>query len=136
MVFMEWDDKFVTGISVIDKQHKKLVEQINILHSAMHERKGKEVYGKILEELHAYTNYHFKTEEKAFERYMYSNADDHKKKHNDLIKQLDEIMVQYKNGSLLLSINLLDFLNKWISEHILKDDMKYVPELKGKEISE
>jgi hemerythrin-like metal-binding protein len=136
MAFMEWTDKLSTGISLIDEQHKKLVAQINILHSAMHERKGKEACGKILEELRAYTDYQFKTEEKAFERYGYSGREDHKKKHDDLVKQLDGIMEQQKSGSLMLSINLLDFLNAWISEHILKDDMKYVPELTGKEISE
>lgn len=57
---------------MIDDQHKKLIEQINILHSAMREGKAKEVVGAILEELRAYTKYHFSNEEKAFERYNYS----------------------------------------------------------------
>lgn len=135
MAFMEWNEKLSTGIREIDKQHEKLVEQINVLHSAMRERKAKEVLGKILEELKAYTKYHFSTEEKAFERYNFSDKISHTKKHNDLIKQLDEIIDQYKAGSLAISINLLDFLHKWVSEHIQKDDMKYAPELRGKEIT-
>jgi hemerythrin-like metal-binding protein len=134
MAFMEWNEKLSTGIKEIDNQHKKLVEQINVLHSAMREGKAKEVLGKILDELKAYTKYHFSTEEKAFEKYNFLEKASHTKKHNDLIKQLDGIIDQYKAGSLTLSINLLDFLNKWISEHILKDDMKYAPVLRGKEI--
>lgn len=135
MAFMEWNEKLSTGIKEIDIQHKKLVEQINVLHSAMRERKAKEVLGKILEELKAYTKYHFSTEEKAFERYDYSERVLHTQKHNDLIKQLDGIMDQHEAGSMMISINLLDFLNKWICEHIKKDDMRYVPDLRGKEIS-
>jgi hemerythrin-like metal-binding protein len=131
---MEWSAKLSTGIKEIDDQHKKLIEQINILHSAMREGKAKEVLGKILEELKAYTKYHFSTEEKAFERYNYSEKAAHTQKHNALIKRLDEIAEQYKTGSMTISINLLDFLNKWVSEHIQRDDMKYVPELSGKEI--
>ena len=134
MVFMEWNEKLATGIVEIDNQHKKLVEQINVLHTAMHEKKTKEVLGKVLEELKAYTSYHFATEEKAFEKYNYLDKDAHIKKHNDLIRQLDEIIKQFNSGTLLLSITLLDFLTKWISEHILIDDLKYVPALKGKEI--
>lgn len=135
MAFMEWNEKLSTGINEIDNQHKKLIEQINILHSAMRERKAKDVMGKILEELKAYTKYHFSTEEKAFEKYNYLEKISHTHKHNDLIKQLDGIMDQYKAGSMMISISLLDFLNKWVSEHIQKDDMKYVPDLRGKEIS-
>ncbi len=135
MAFMEWNEQLSTGIKEIDDQHKKLIDQINILHSAMHERKAKDVMGKILEELKAYTKYHFTTEEKSFEKYNYSEKILHTKKHNELIKQLDEIMEQYNAGSMTISIPLLNFLNKWISEHIQKDDMKYVPDLRGKEIS-
>ena len=72
MAFIEWSEKLSIGIKVIDDQHKKLIEQINILHSAMREGKAKEVVGAILEELRAYTKYHFSNEEKAFERYNYS----------------------------------------------------------------
>ena len=42
MAFIEWSEKLSIGIKVIDDQHK-LIEQINILHSAMREGKAKEV---------------------------------------------------------------------------------------------
>lgn len=134
MAFMEWSEKLSIGIKVIDDQHKKLIEQINILHSAMREGKSKEVMGPILEELRAYTKYHFSNEEIAFERYNYSGKMSHIQKHNGFIKRLGEIADQYDSGSMTISINLLDFLNKWISEHIQREDRKYVPELSGKEI--
>jgi hemerythrin-like metal-binding protein len=136
MAFIDWNDKLATGIGVIDGQHKKLIGLINDLHSAMRERKGREAYGPILLELADYTRYHFGTEEKAFAKYGYSGAEDHVEKHQDLVRQLGEIEEQFKQGSLMVSVKLLDFLNDWITEHIMRDDMKYVPELRGKEIAE
>jgi len=135
MAYMNWDKNLETGLTVIDKQHKKLIEQINILHTAMHQGKSKDVIENILNELKDYTKYHFSTEEKAFNKYNYKNKLIHARKHHELIKQLDEIS-QYKTGSSLLSIDLLNFLNKWVKEHILQEDMKYIPELEGKEIAE
>jgi hemerythrin len=134
MAYIVWSEKFSIGIKEIDDQHKKLIEQINILHSAMREGKAKEVMGNILNELKAYTKYHFSNEEKAFEKYNYSEKYSHIQKHNGFVKRLGEITDQYNSGSLVISINLLDFLNKWVSEHIQKEDRKYVPELRGKEI--
>lgn len=134
MAFIEWSEKLSIGIKVVDDQHKKLIEQINILHSAMREGKAKEVVGNILEELRAYTKYHFSNEQKAFEKYNYSEKASHIQKHNGFVKRLDEITEQHKAGSMAISINLLDFLNKWITEHIQREDRKYVPELSGKEI--
>ncbi len=35
MAFIEWSEKFLTGVKEADEQHKKLVEVINELYNAM-----------------------------------------------------------------------------------------------------
>lgn len=130
MAFFDWNGKLETGIAIIDEQHKKLVSLVNELHEAMRNRKAKDVVARILRELGDYTNYHFSVEEKAFEKYGYPQKVEHEKLHADLIAQLGELTRKHAKGELAISIDVLDFLTQWVTNHIMKEDMKYVPFLK------
>jgi hemerythrin-like metal-binding protein len=132
MAFVDWASELETGIEEIDAQHKMLVSLINELHEAMHKGKGKEAVGHVLEELKQYTQYHFGTEEKAFEKYSYPQAREHKKEHDALVLQLDELVAKQAKGDMLISIEVLNFLTTRLKGHILKEDMLYVALLKGK----
>jgi len=134
MAFYDWNSELATDITKIDEQHKKLISIVNELHDALGKGKSKEVIGKLLNELAAYTDYHFKTEERAFDKYGYENADIHKKSHNDLIKQLSDLIRKYETGSLAVGAETLNFLINWVKNHIMKEDRLYVPLLKNKEI--
>jgi hemerythrin-like metal-binding protein len=134
MVLFDWNETYQTKIPTIDQQHKKLIDLINELNEAMRVGKGKEVTDKILKELTEYTVYHFGFEEKAFEKYDYLKKEEHKKEHQDLIKQLNDIIDKYKRNEIGINITVLDFLSNWIKVHIVKEDMLYVPYLTGKEL--
>ncbi len=59
MALFNWSEEYSVNVNGLDNQHKKLVDLINELHSAMKEGKSKEVLGKIIEELISYTKFHF-----------------------------------------------------------------------------
>ena len=126
----------MTGIAAIDNQHKKLVGFVNELHDAMKKRQAKEIIEKLLDELVKYTEYHFSTEEKAFAEYGYADRLEHSKKHDEFIGTVNAFALRHKKSEIALSIDILDFLVGWVKNHILLDDMKYVPALKGKRIEE
>lgn len=132
MAIFEWNENLRTGIETIDAQHKKLVALVNELHEAMRNRKGREVLGHVIEELRNYTGYHFSTEERAFERYGYPQAAEHKQRHADLVRQLEELAGRHERGEITLSISTLEFLIEWVTTHIMKADMAYVPFLKDR----
>jgi hemerythrin len=134
MLLIEWSEKLETGIGKIDEQHKKLVDRVNELNEAMRKGRGKEVVAPILDELKRYTDYHFGTEERAFEEYRYPQREAHKRQHADLVAKLDDLIAKNKSNTFMISVDVLDFLKAWLSNHILKEDMEYVPHLKGKEI--
>ena len=46
--FVEWSDALSVGIEEIDEQHKVLVELVNRMHQAIHERHGSDVVKGIL----------------------------------------------------------------------------------------
>ena len=88
MAFIDWDDSFSVKVKEIDAQHKRLVDMLNELYDAMRQGKGKEVLGKIIGGLIEYTDVHFKTEEKYFDKFGYPETEAHKKEHSDFVQKV------------------------------------------------
>ncbi|BDU51151.1 bacteriohemerythrin [Haliovirga abyssi] len=122
--FMEWTPAISTGVRIFDEEHKVLIRLINDLNDAMLEGKSKSVMGDILKELADYTVTHFSHEEEYFEKYDYPNREAHKKIHRQFVAKVEEAYKQFQNGDLTLSKDLMDFLNKWLVEHIVGTDKK------------
>ena len=125
MDFVVWNDKFSVKVSSIDEQHKKLVAVINELYNAMKAGKTKDQMGKILEALVDYTKYHFSYEEKLMESAGYKDIVDHKKQHVAFVQKISETVENYKNGKLIMSIEICNFLQDWLIHHIQGTDQKY-----------
>ncbi|WP_272701336.1 bacteriohemerythrin [Desulfovibrio sp. Fe33] len=125
-----WDDSIATGIDLIDDQHKELVKLINRLNSAMLQGKGKAMIGETLEELRRYTSFHFNQEETLFEKYGYSETEEHKSVHGKLLGQVSEFIDKFDSGQTGMSRDLFYFLKDWLVNHIQGVDKRYVPHLK------
>lgn len=125
MSIIKWSDDYSVGVKQIDDQHKKLVELINRLFDAMSLGKGREVMASVFEELRKYTTNHFYTEEKLMVVYGYSEYENHKKKHEDLLNQVNELKSKFDNGDMRITLEVIDFLKAWLINHIQKEDQQY-----------
>jgi hemerythrin len=135
MPFFAWNSTLEVGIKLVDTQHKVLVDLINRLHDAMKEGRGKEVLGPILAELVTYTNTHFKAEEELMVKSKYPDFAAHKKIHDDLKQQVQDLQKKFESGNTLMTIDVMTFLKDWLSKHIQGIDKKYVPQMKQQGIS-
>ena len=122
-----WSDTYSVKIGIIDMQHKNLVNMINDLHQAMMTRTGKEHLGKILSNLIKYTQAHFKTEEGIMESHQYPEYENHKLMHERLTKTVLDFQGKFRRNEIGLTIEVMDFLKNWLSNHILGVDKKYAP---------
>ncbi|MBF0343128.1 MAG: hemerythrin family protein [Nitrospirae bacterium] len=122
MAFIDWSSKIAVNVTEIDKQHKKLVDIVNELYSAMTGGKGAAVMGKVLTELIDYTKYHFATEEKMIVQYKYSDNNTHKSEHDKLTKQVLDLKKQFDEGKMVVTVEVMNFLKNWLGEHILNKD--------------
>ncbi len=124
MVIFKWDDSYSVGIAQVDEQHKVLVDLVNRLDQAVSTGHDEAALRKILGELLDYTRYHFSTEENL----MLSSGQNplhyrkHKSEHDDFIQRVKEFSGQLRGSSTGLSEPLLDFLIKWLVDHILGSD--------------
>jgi hemerythrin len=132
MALMTWDESFSVGVADLDEQHKKLVGMLNSLNDAMMTGKSKDVLQGLLTELIGYTASHFGSEEKLFAKYEYLETSMHMYEHKKFVQKVLEFEKGFKEGKLMLSIEVRDFLRDWLVKHIMGTDKKYGPFLNSK----
>jgi len=126
MPLIEWTAELSVGIESIDEQHKKLVNMINALNDAMLTNSSNELLGKIFTGLEAYTQKHFSYEENMFAEYGYTDSEEHKRQHNELIAQVVELKEKFiENPQGTMSADLMLFLKRWLTNHIMRTDKEY-----------
>lgn len=122
---MKWSDDLSVQVSEIDMQHQRLIELINKLHEAMLQKQAKQVVSQIIDELAAYTVYHFQTEEKYMQKFSYAGFMSHKHEHGSFVDKVDSFQKEYEGGKLGLSLEIMNFLKDWVTNHIMGTDKKY-----------
>jgi len=127
--FIKWDKKYEIGINTIDNQHKKLVGIINELYSSFGVTDNSKMLHKVLNQLMQYTEYHFGEEEKYFTQTEYPETKEHLSQHRKFIKKVKAFAIDIENGEFSVSFDMLEFLKKWLVDHISKSDKKYVEHL-------
>lgn len=127
MSLIKWNDSLSINIADIDQQHRKLVLMINELNDAMREGQGKSMLGRIVNGLISYTGVHFRTEEKYFDQFEYSDADSHKAEHAEFVNKVNVFKDDFENNRIGLSIDIMNFLSEWLTKHIKGSDKKYAP---------
>lgn len=126
MAIVEWKDEMSVKVDEIDKQHQVLIKMINDLHDAMKAGKQKEELSNIINEMVEYTDYHFSTEEKYFQKFEYPNIVQHKKEHRNFVKEVVDFKKKFDANQLFLSMKIMNFLKNWLITHIMDSDQKYV----------
>jgi hemerythrin len=127
--FLPWLEEYNLGIELIDDQHKKLVDIINGLYESFYRKDSNAIMAKIFSEMEAYAQYHFATEENYFKITMYKFEVEHTRSHNAFRKKTKEFKAQFESGQ-PVSFRLINYLKKWLSNHILREDKLFVPILK------
>jgi hemerythrin-like metal-binding protein len=130
MAFLNWTEKFSTGVKEIDRQHMGLVDALNELHAAMMKGHAGTVTGPLLQKLLDYTHDHFSWEENMLSGAGYPALDAHRKHHEDLNKQVNDFVIRYQSGE-RMNLELLTFLHDWLTNHIQKEDRAYGPWMNG-----
>jgi hemerythrin len=127
MALLNWSDQYSVGVQAIDTQHHGLVDVLNDLHTAMMRGQAANVTGPLLSKLVKYTVDHFSAEEAMMQSTKFPGLAEHRVKHRELTKQVEEFAGRFERGEATLSVQLLNFLRDWLTTHILKEDKEYGP---------
>lgn len=130
MSFLEWHQGLSVGNAMLDEEHKQIMGYINDLHDAIEQGSSTEILAKTLDNVMAYSNYHFRHEEALFSATDYPDAKIHIREHDTFTKRTLDIHSQFRFGdSSQLSMDLLIYLKEWLINHIQGTDKGYVSHL-------
>ena len=127
---IEWTPSLSTGIELLDDHHKELFQWLAELESAAaDERTLFGVYA--ITRLKHYVRAHFSAEEAMMREAGYPDVAAHIAEHTAFRTRLAEL--QLKSIGQDVSADTVGFLKDWLTNHIAKTDMAYVPCLKQME---
>jgi len=123
---INWTDAYSIELSIIDQQHKKWIEFINILYKSFKSKAKKSEISENIAKLLDYTDYHFGFEEKYLEDFNCGNLENHKNEHALFISTIKKHQDLFAQGDLNVVYKLVIYLNNWVLNHIRESDRRYV----------
>jgi hemerythrin-like metal-binding protein len=124
---IEWDDKFLVGIPLIDEQHKMLIQRVNDLAQAIERHQSVGEIVRVLGFLIDYTNFHFATEEKHMIETDYPGLNDHKRQHEEFKTTLNHLTNDFEEegATKALADSINTFLTNWLVTHFQEVDREF-----------
>lgn len=123
--FVVWKDEYSVGVAAMDDDHRKLLNLINHLQTAIHYQTGEQFEQEALEELMAYTRYHFQHEEELMQQYGYPGLEAHQQLHRDMVAHAEAFVAQYRDKGHKALEAVADYLKNWLINHINGTDKEY-----------
>lgn len=124
----EFTDEYLTGIDMIDREHRQLFEIIERASHLVRSWSTTDHFDEILhtlDELRKYTQNHFSDEEEYMRNIHYDGYDAQKRAHEAFISRLDELdPAEIEKNPRDYLESLVEFLLGWLIHHILQSDKK------------
>lgn len=124
-------NKFKTGISMIDEEHKILFDIIGKIYTTIETELVHDKFDAIMDiinELKEYTRVHFADEENYMRKINYEGLPQQEILHQNFIDKLNELdLDDVDDNQEAYLYGFLEFLQNWLTNHILKVD-KLIPQ--------
>lgn len=119
-----WDEVLSVENDEIDKDHRILVDLFNLLGRSVLAGESRDYVEAVLEELILCTAWHFCHEERLMLKTGYDGLAEHRQEHQELMESVREVQRNIRRtGS--LEKEELEFLERWLTGHILVADMRF-----------
>jgi hemerythrin len=119
-----WDQTLSVEVDEIDDDHRRLAELCNLINHSSAAGENKNYIEALLEELISCTIWHFRHEERLMLQYDYDGLEEHRNEHQELIEAVRDLQQEFQSDAQPLSDEHLEFLELWLTRHILSTDME------------
>ena len=127
-----WNSTLETGVRRIDEQHQELFRLANALDALLErEVTDDEPIADAIWALTDYVVQHFADEEELMASSGFPMARAHKMQHQRLSGETLKLAADYFNGQQVAVERLAPFVAKWLTEHILADDIEIAKHMAG-----
>jgi hemerythrin len=122
---IQWTEEFSVGISMMDRQHRKLIGMLNRLIKEPKTQTHSETISDLLTGMIAYAREHFRDEEALMSEYGYPFKDQQTEQHKAFVKKTVDLCSAVEVGVDIVPQVMLVYLKDWLIYHILQQDMRY-----------
>ncbi len=125
MSSISWSAELSVGDNSIDEDHQELFSLISELEAA---DISHDYINRILDRLKKYTLEHFSKEEEYMSKHQYPELEAHAREHKMFAEWLETVRSTYARfpqSPFVIGDLVNDYLQKWLRNHILQEDMKY-----------
>ncbi len=121
---IQWDESFSVGVAQMDREHKRIIDMINLLLRDPEADVSSETVSEILTRITKYAQEHFATEEGLMAQHGYPELSSHKEKHRAFRKKAVSFCLAAMDGQPSVPADVLHYLKEWWTQHILTVDMR------------
>lgn len=121
----QWKREYRLGIESIDAQHKMIMEKFNALYEGITKGADLQTISMLMSGLIEYAQSHFHDEEELFTLNGYPKAEEQKAAHRKFRARAEAIHDAYVNDPTISPLEVVEFLEDWIENHLLTLDMDY-----------
>jgi hemerythrin-like metal-binding protein len=121
-MYIEWSPLFETGVPRVDAEHKQLFEIVNQFHAQFVSGATPSDVFSTLNRLVRYVEKHFSAEEKLMELSHYPGLMKQRVEHVKLVEKVFALEADLERGQASLDEALMEFLKRWLIDHILNLD--------------
>ena len=111
-----WSDKFETGNSAIDEQHRYIIELLSGINTS--KLSNIELF-QLFMDLQAYLSVHFKTEENCMKDVNYPGYERHKAKLDKVLQDTKDILTKNASNNTASEIctEFVNYIQNWLLDH-------------------
>lgn len=131
---IQWQDEYSVGVKELDDQHHNLLNIINSILTENDDEYDEIRLSESISSLIHYAYVHFATEERYLTQVDYPDMKSHILDHVGFIMKTLELSLKVYEGNRDNRRDLLRYLEKWYSLHVLGIDRFYIPYLTAKGI--
>ncbi len=121
-----WKEKDSMGISIIDEEHKKLIDIINKAIATMEHNDNTEELKEVLYGITMYAMIHFSEEENYMIEFNYPEYQTHRNEHIDFSEKTLAYCERIANRDSHFTNEVFKYLKQWLVNHIQTTDKKYI----------
>lgn len=126
MTLIVWDERYSVGVETLDFDHIIIASLVNHVDEAKEHGGDEQAVAAIVRTLIHVAIRHFAREEELLLRHGYPDLEAHRHEHRLLEEQLAELHAAYRaTPDPEISREIMELLNYWLVEHILKVDKQY-----------
>lgn len=121
---MKWTPELDVGVDAMNNQHKRLIQEMNVLYRAYERGASAAELAPLIASLAKVTTAHFKSEEGYMAKIGYPQLEQHKLVHVSLLRQFDDHVEKFERERALRP-EFFGFLRFWLTAHICGIDTQY-----------